>query len=112
MLFVGDTGTYGRAFSVDDPLILPIRVYRREDPDCPTAEDPSGCGTLYTDYLQFDTSTGGVMTSIDLYMGETGTLPVFGQDFTMVNMSSTRIEPACPDDPGGRTAYLAIIRNP
>ena len=110
LLFVGETGQWGRAFEDEDPVMSPVKVYPVEDPNCPTYEDPTGCGTVYTDKLLFDTSTGGIITQILLYQGETGPLEVFGVPFTMVNMASTDIDPGCPDGPGGRVAFLAITQ--
>lgn len=110
LLFIADTGTYGSAFFLEDPLISPLKVTTQQDLDCPIGQDPNGCGSLYTDQMVFDSSTGGIITKITLGQGEQGSLQVFGQDFTVLNMESTRIQPACPDSAGGRTAYLCIIQ--
>jgi hypothetical protein len=110
LLFVGETGQYGRAFEEEDPLMSPVKVYAVPDPNCPTHEDPNGCGTVYTDALLFDTSTGGIITQIELYQAESGTLEVFGIPFTMLNMASTHIVPGCPDAAGRRVAFLAITQ--
>lgn len=109
LLFVGETGAYGRAFEAEDPLMNPVKVYAMPDPNCPTHPDPMGCGTVHLDALLFDTSTGGVITQLELYQGQSGSLPVFGQPFYMLNMASTRVVPGCLDDPAGRVAFLAII---
>jgi len=108
LLFVAEGGQYGRAFAPDDPLMSPLAVYQHEDASCPTEPYPQCNGTIYLDQLRFDSSTGGAITDLTLYQGETGLLPVFGDDFLMVNLSSTRIEHDCPDASGGRTSFVAI----
>jgi hypothetical protein len=65
---------------------------------------------VYTQKLLFDTSTGGIITQILLFQGESGPLEVFGVPFTMLNMASFDIDPGCPDAAGGRVAFLAITQ--
>lgn len=109
LLFVGDTGTYGRAFDPDEPLMSPLRITTESEPLCPTEPDTECAGTIYRDMMVFDSSTGGMTTAIRLAQGRSGQLSVFGTSFTVVNLASTRIQPTCPDASGGQVSYFAGI---
>ena len=89
-------------------MMAPLKVFQHEDPSCPTEPFPQCDSAIYSDFLRFDSTTGGAISELDLYQAEAGTLPVFGDGFQMVSLSSTRIEPGCPDGPNGRTSFLAI----
>jgi len=111
LLFVFEGGEYGRALEEEDPHMAPLKVFDHDDPSCPI-EPGDGCGDIHRHFLRFDSSTGGAATELDLYQAETGTLPVLGNDFQMVNLASTRILPGCPDGANGRTSFMAINQEP
>ena len=110
LLFVGQVGgsRYARAFADDETMFSPLHVYQVQEETCPNRPDKECGGDIYSDALVFDSSTGAAFTEVRLFQGEWASLPVFGDGFTVVNLASTRIEPTCPDDRGGHTAYLAI----
>ena len=110
LLFTAEVGAsrYARVFTDDDDLFSPLHVYQVEDETCPNRPDKSCGGDIYSDALVFDSSTGAAFTEVRLFQGAWASLPVFGDNFTVVNLASTRIEPTCPDDRGGHTAYLAM----
>lgn len=109
LLFVGDNGVFGRAFTPEDPLMHPLKVYREQRPECPV-EPLIQCpdSAHYWDRLRFDSSTGGQQTEIEINQTEYGRLPVFGDDFWVLNLVSVHHAPLCgPDDVGEKTGYLA-----
>ena len=110
LLFVLEVGgsRHGRVFADEEGMLSPLKVYQVEEESCPSRPDPSCGGDIYADALVFDSSTGAAMRSVRLFQGQWATLPIHGDGFTVVNLASTRIEPTCPDDLGGHTAFLAL----
>ena len=103
LLFVGDAGFYAmRVFAAEDPLMSPLKVYRESRPDCPPEPMQQCEGSFqYWERLNFDSSTGGQQTEV--WVNETAytVLPIFGDDFWVVNLASNHHEPSCgPDDFG------------
>ncbi|MDX9721552.1 MAG: hypothetical protein RBU37_12455 [Myxococcota bacterium] len=112
LLTVADVGggPWTRAFDEDEAMMQPLRVLRQEAEHCPTRVDQDCEGTIFSDSLLFDGSTGAMNVSVELFQGETAQLSVMGQDFEMLNLGSTRVEPTCPDDLAGSLSYLALKR--
>lgn len=108
LLFVGDTGSYGRAFSEEDPALSPLKVYVEPRPECPDMPDPDGCGVQRMDQLRFDSSTGGMITDVRVVQGAIDELALFGDPWRVMNLASTHVDQPCPDSPGAQVSYLAI----
>ena len=95
-------------FTGEEHLHAPLSITREEDNNCSTAPDPDCGGVLYFDKLIFDATTGGMENKLELFQGEWGILPIFGDDFLIANIASTHIDPSCPDHPGGTHAFMAL----
>jgi len=108
LLFVGDTGSYGRAFSPEDPSMAPLKVYVESRPECPATPNPACGGDLLQDQLRFDSSTGGITTDVRVIQGATDELALFGDPWRVVNLASTHTDQPCADDPGMQVSYLAV----
>jgi hypothetical protein len=108
LLFVADTGSYGRAFSPEDPAMAPLKVYVESRPECPATPNPDCGGDLLTDQLRFDSSTGGMVTDVQVIQGATDELALFGDPWQVVNLASTHTDQPCSDDPGMQVSYLAV----
>lgn len=108
LLFVGDTGTYGRAFTPEDPAMVPLKVYVEPRPECATELDPDCGGTRFTDRLRFDTSTGGAVIDVVVPQGHSADLTLFGDPWRVTNLASTHVDQPCPDLPGMQVSYLAV----
>ena len=106
-MLIADTSSYGRAFDEEDPIMTPLKVYAVTQNDCLVGPDPECAGNVYHDALRFDSSTGGAMTIAQIQQGRGDVLPLFGDEFLVLNLKSTRIQPDCPDRMGTRYAYLA-----
>jgi len=108
LLFIGDTGSYGRAFFPEDPGMSPLKVYVDPRPECPALPN-SGCGgDLLLDQLRFDSSSGGVIMDVQVAQGATADLMVLGNAWRVMNLASTHIDQPCADDPGMLVSYLAV----
>ncbi len=108
LLFVGDTGSYGRAFSPEDPAMTPLKVYVEPRPECPATPDPVCGGDLLQDQLRFDSSTGGIIADVRVIQGATDELALLGDPWRVMNLASTHVDQPCLDDPGLEVSYLAI----
>lgn len=108
LLFVFEGGEYGRAFEDEDPVMAPLKVEQIVASHCPTEPFDPCNSTIYEDVLRFESTTGEPVGSMALYQGKSHLFPLLGDPFLMVNLSSTRIEPGCPDGPNGRASFLAI----
>jgi hypothetical protein len=108
LLLVGDTGSYGRAFSPEDPAMAPLKVYVDPRPECPATPDPDCGGNLLQDQLRFDSSTGGVIADVQVIQGATDDLALFGDPWRVINLASTHVDQPCLDDPGTQVSYLAV----
>ncbi len=108
LLFVGDTGSYGRAFSPEDPAMAPLKVTVEPRPECPATPNPGCGGDLIQDQLRFDSSTGGITMDVQVIQGTTGELELFGDPWRVVNLASFHVDQPCADDPGMQVSYLAI----
>jgi hypothetical protein len=110
LLFVGDTGTYGRAFSEEEPRMNPLKVYVEPRPECPAEPDPECGGSLFRDALRFDSSTGGAIIEVEVPQGGMDLLSVFGQEHLVVNLASTHTDTPCLDAPDRWVSYLSVDR--
>jgi len=108
LLAVADTGSYGRAFSPEDPAMAPLKVYTEPRPECPAEPNPDCGGDLFQDQLRFDSSTGGIISDAWLIQGATADLSLFGDLWRVTNLASTHVDQPCPDDPGMEVSYLAV----
>lgn len=107
LLAVADTGSYGRAFSPEDPAMVYLKVYVEPRPECPAEPNPGCGGDLLQDQLRFDFSTGAVNVRV-VIQGATDELHLFSDLWRVTNLASTHIDQPCPDDPGAQVSYLAI----
>ncbi len=108
LLLVADTGSYGRAFSPEDPAMTPLKVHVEPRPECPAEPDPECGGNVLQDQLRFDSSTGGVITDVVAVQGATAELSLFGDPWRVTNLASTHVDQPCMDDPGMQVSYLAV----
>jgi hypothetical protein len=110
-LLIADTGTFGRAFEAEDSAMSPFKVHQVEDPNCPTTPSPECGSTLYWDALLLDSTSGDGGSQIQLHQGQSGGLSMWGLEYRVINLSSTRVEPPCPGSFGERISYLAVLGN-
>jgi len=108
LLFVADTGSYGRAFSPEDPAMTPLKVYVEPRPECPEVPDPDCGGNVLQDQLRFDASTGGAIVDVMVRQGDSADLSLFGDPWRVMNLASTHVDQPCADDPGFAVSYLAV----
>jgi hypothetical protein len=108
LLFVADTGSYGRAFAPEDPAMQPLKVYVEPRPECPAVPDPECGGQQFADRLRFDSSTGGMITDVLVVQGGSGDLTVFGDPWRVTNLASTHVDQPCLDTPGAQVSYLGV----
>jgi len=114
LLFVGNAGNFVHVFPEEEPLTSPLEVYREPRSDCPPEPMPQCEESLqYWDHLRFDSSTGGQETMVLVNQTNYTKLPIFGDDFWVVNLASRHHDPPCGlDDPAERIAYLASAISP
>lgn len=108
-LFVGDTGSYGRAFLAEDQAINPFKVYVEPRPECPAEPDPECGGLLYQDQLHIQWAINSIPPEVVLVQASEGTLDVFGDVWRVLNLASSHVEPPCADAPAEEVSYLMIL---
>jgi hypothetical protein len=112
LIFIGETGSYGRAFDEDDPLISPLEVTETALLNCPTTVDSACGGLITTNALYFDPApTSTYPQSIQVRQGEGNVLTILGEEFLVTNLKSYEITPNCLDLPSTYVSYM-VLRPP
>ena len=86
----------------------PLKVYVEPRPECPAVPDPNCGGNLWQDQLRFDSSTGGMITDVQVVQGATAELALFGAPWRVMNLASTHVDQPCLDSADAQVSYLAV----
>lgn len=108
-LFVGDTGSYGRAYTPEDQAINPFKVYVEPRPECPAEPDPECGGQILADQLRIQWALNSIPPEVQLVQATEGTLNVFGDVWRVLNLASSHVDQPCADAPGEEVSYLMIL---
>lgn len=84
-------GIEGRAFNDDELWVIPIRATMVEDEECAPREVEC-CGELHQRALLLESISAGEPTQVLVRQGETSSIPIGSNPFTVVNLESTQCE--------------------
>ncbi|MBU1239818.1 hypothetical protein KKF84_07935 [Myxococcota bacterium] len=109
LIFIGDAGEFGRAFTENDPLMEPLQVIVIDQDTCAPTEDPVCGGDVFLKALLFDPVHGGGISLLGaVQQGKSNVVNILGDEFLVTNLRSSIIEPTCPDQQSTYVSYMAL----